>query len=240
MSTPIRILVIDDDDEIVELVTGVLKRNSMQALGVSSTAEADKALLSFDADLIVLDLMMPGEDGLEYCRRLRGISDIPVIMLTALGDDIDRILGLELGADDYLCKPFNPRELIARIKSVLRRVQEKPAGHEAVNKAYRFGPYTLFPERRMVLAEDERKIELTTGEFDLLQVMVEAAPRVLSRDQLLDMARGIDASSYDRSIDSQISRIRNKIEPDPRRPDFIKTVRNLGYVFATPVKRVEL
>ncbi len=240
MSVPPRILVLDDDPEIVELVTGVLERNEMRALGVSSTAEADKALMSFDADLIILDLMMPGEDGLTYCRRLRAKSEVPVIMLTALGDDIDRILGLELGADDYLCKPFNPRELIARIKSVLRRAQDHLSAEETVSKAYRFGAFTLFPESRVLLVEDGGEVELTAGEFDLLQVLVEAAPRVLSRDQLLDLSRGVDASSYDRSIDSQISRIRNKIEPDPRRPDFIKTVRNLGYVFATPVKRVEL
>lgn len=240
MSVPPRILVLDDDPEIVELVTGVLERNEMRVLGVSSTAEADTALLSFDADLIILDLMMPGEDGLAYCRRLRAKSEVPVIMLTALGDDIDRILGLELGADDYLCKPFNPRELIARIKSVLRRAQQHHRPEEAASKAYRFGAFTLFPDRRVLLVEGGGEVELTAGEFDLLQVLVEAAPRVLSRDQLLDLSRGVDASSYDRSIDSQISRIRNKIEPDPRRPDFIKTVRNLGYVFATPVKRLEL
>lgn len=240
MSHPFRILVVDDDHEILDLIKGVLTRNGMAPLTACSAAAADAALKDFDADLVVLDLMMPGEDGLSFCRRLRAQSNLPIIMLTALAEDVDRIVGLEIGADDYLAKPFNPRELVARIKSVLRRAQEKreAAPTTPVRTSYAFGPYTMAPLDLSLMRDGNEQIHLTSGEFALLQALVERAPRVLSRDQLLDLSRGAAANPFDRSIDSQISRIRSKIEPDPRHPRYVKTIRHLGYAFAAEVKRV--
>jgi DNA-binding response OmpR family regulator len=239
MDTAPRILVVDDDAEIRALMEGVLARSGMTARTARSAAEADTALESFAADLVVLDLMMEGEDGLSFCRRLRMRSNVAIIMLTALAEDVDRIVGLEVGADDYLAKPFNPRELVARIKSVLRRVREpEPAAGRKRNPAFAFGPFRLQPDHMSLTREDGVPVHLTSGEFALLLALVERAPRVLSRDQLLDLSRGALADPFDRSIDSQISRLRSKIEADPRHPDYIKTVRNLGYAFAAPVTQV--
>lgn len=235
-----RILVVDDDADILELVQGVLGRSGMTAQTARNAAEAETALESFPADLIVLDLMMEGEDGLSFCRRLRARSNVPIIMLTALTEDVDRIVGLEIGADDYLAKPFNPRELVARIKSVLRRARDANAGEDTGgNSRFTFGSYTLSPAQMSLARKDGRLVQLTSGEFALLLALVERAPRVLSRDQLLDLSRGAAANPFDRSIDSQISRLRNKIEADPRNPEYIKTVRNLGYAFAARVERVK-
>lgn len=239
MGTPFRILVVDDDAEILALLSGVLERGGMKVLTARNAREADALLNSVSADLIVLDLMMEGEDGLSYCKRLRMRSDVPIIMLTALAEDIDRIVGLEIGADDYLPKPFNPRELMARIKSVLRRGRERPlSGAPGGDAVYAFGPFRLDGAQRLLAHEDQGPVLLTSGEFALLRVLVERAPRVLSRDQLLDLTRGAVVSPFDRSIDSQISRLRNKIETDPRQPRYIKTVRHLGYAFAANVVRV--
>jgi DNA-binding response OmpR family regulator len=234
-----RILVVDDDADILALVEGVLERSGMTAKTARNAAEADTALASFPADLIVLDLMMEGEDGLSFCRRLRMRSNVPIIMLTALAEDVDRIIGLEIGADDYLPKPFNPRELVARIKSVLRRAREaKQVEYTGGNSVFAFGPFRLSPAQMSLTHQDGGTVHLTSGEFALLLALVERAPRVLSRDQLLDLSRGAVANPFDRSIDSQISRLRNKIEADLRYPEYIKTVRNLGYAFAANVVRV--
>lgn len=239
MGDAYRILVVDDDDDILRLLEGVLGRNGMEAQTARNATEADTALLSFPADLIVLDLMLGGEDGLSYCRRLRMQSNVPIIMLTALAEDVDRIVGLEIGADDYLAKPFNPRELVARIKSVLRRAREaRPVEDTNRTSAFTFGPFRLSPAQMSLAHQDGGPVHLTSGEFALLLALVERAPRVLSRDQLLDLSRGAAANPFDRSIDSQISRLRNKIEVDPRCPEYIKTVRNLGYAFAANVARV--
>lgn len=236
-----RILVVDDDAEILSLVEGVLTRNGMSARTATSTTEAETVLESFPADLIVLDLMMEGEDGLSFCRRLRSRSNVAIIMLTALAEDVDRIVGLEIGADDYLGKPFNPRELIARIKSVLRRGREPAANREApVSQGYAFGPFRLDPAKMSLTRDDGTPVHLTSGELALLVALVEHAPRVLSRDQLLNLSRGAVANPFDRSIDSQISRLRSKLENDPRRPEYIKTVRNLGYAFTASTKRAPL
>ena len=240
MSNGHNILVIDDDLEILSLVEVVLARNGMTAKTVTSAAEAETALETFAADLIVLDLMMEGEDGLSFCRRLRTKTSTPIIMATAIAEDVDRIVGLELGADDYLAKPFNPRELVARIKSVLRRSGEVET-LEAVShssSAFAFGPFRLHPDQMSLQREAGDPVHLTSGEFALLLALVERAPRVLSRDQLLDLSRGAVSNPFDRSIDSQISRLRYKLETDPRRPEYIKTVRNLGYAFSAAVKRV--
>jgi len=230
------VLIVDDDREILDLVKAFLERSGMQPVTAQSTQEAEAIIAEGMVDLVVLDLMMPGEDGLSYCKRLRAASNIPVIMLTALSEDVDRIVGLEIGADDYLGKPFNPRELLARIKAVMRRRDSTPEEQDQRNRrALRFGPYRLLPDQMTLLSDSESEIVLTSGEFALLLALVERAPRVLSRDMLLDLSRGVHTNPFDRSIDSQISRIRRKIEVNPRRPTYIKTVRNLGYVFSAPV-----
>lgn len=240
MQRELRILVVDDDVQILELIEGVLSRNGMEVACAQSPADADKRLETYAADLIVLDLMMAGEGGLEYCRRLRQTSPIPIIMLTALAEDIDRIVGLEVGADDYLPKPFNPRELVARIRAVMRRTGgETEARTKTRSVALEFGPYRMHPARLTLEKRDGPAITLTSGEFALLLALVDNAPQVLSRDRLLDLSRGAVANPFDRSIDSQISRLRSKIEADPRRPEYIKTIRNLGYAFAADVARVE-
>lgn len=237
MQTP-NILIVDDDTEIRELVGGLLTRHHMEPLLARNVPEAEAHLEAGRVDLIILDIMMPGEDGTSFCRRLRQDSNIPIIMLTALGEDIDRVVGLEMGADDYLPKPFNPRELVARIKNVLRRAPPvRPGESHASPQAYRFDRYTLYPETRSIVRDDGEEIVLTSGEFSLLLVLVERAPRVLNRDQLLDMSRGAAANPFDRSIDAQISRLRRKLERNPRQPALIKTVRNLGYAFAAKIER---
>jgi two-component system, OmpR family, response regulator len=232
------ILLVDDDPELLTLVSGVLERSGMHTLTAQSVAEAEAPIAEARADLVVLDLMMPGEDGLSFCRRLRATSNVPVIMLTAMAEDIDRIVGLEIGADDYLGKPFNPRELVARVKAVLRRrdTEAAPAPTTAP-RALRFGGFVLLPDQLALRDSTGADIALTSGEFALLLALVERAPRVLSRDALLDLSRGVNTNPFDRSIDSQISRIRRKIEPDPKQPQYIKTVRNLGYAFSAPVTR---
>lgn len=240
MDTANRILIVDDDREILSLMEGMLSRSGMSVMAACSADEAEKALETFAADLIVLDLMMEGEDGLSFCRRLRARSDVPIIMLTALAEDVDRIVGLEVGADDYLGKPFNPRELVARIRSVLRRSRDQAqlAGTGA-NPTLAFGPFRMQPMQMSLAKGDGTPVHLTSGEFALLLALVKHAPRVLSRDQLLDLTRGAMANPFDRSIDSQISRLRGKIEVDPRQPKYIKTVRNLGYAFAANVTRIQ-
>ncbi len=235
-----RILVVDDDRDILTLVCDLVERNGMEAAGAGNPEEADRVLNETRIDLIVLDLMMPGEDGLAYCRRLRRESRIPIIMLTALSEDVDRIVGLEFGADDYMAKPFNPRELIARIKTVLRRAPPlMPGETHRMPEQYAFGEFVLDVDQRQLRKSGGEIMTLTSGEFALLLALVEHSPRVLSRDQLLDLTRGAVANAFDRSIDSQISRLRRKIEPDRRKAQFIKTVRNLGYAFAGTVERTQ-
>ncbi|MEO1310331.1 MAG: response regulator [Pseudomonadota bacterium] len=239
MNQMLNILVVDDDAEIRALLEGLLQRNAMKPVSARSAAEARDILEQKRFDLILLDLMMPGEDGLAFCRSLREHSTVPVIMLTALNEDIDRILGLEIGADDYLPKPFHPRELLARIKSVLRRAPNvKPGESDAPVSDFEFGPYRVDVERRQVETEDGTAVDLTSGEFALLLTLLERAPRVLSRDQLLEFSRRAASNPFDRRIDSQISRLRRKLEENPRRPEYIKTVRSLGYAFAGRVRRV--
>ena len=186
-------------------------------------------------DLLVLDLMLPGEDGLSLIRKLRATSAIPVIMLTAMGEDADRIVGLEMGADDYLPKPFNPRELLARIKAVLRRINPLRPPGAAVGDVARFDGWILELGPRRLLSPTGDEIELSTGEYELLHAFITHPRRVLSRDQLLDLARGRSAVPFDRSIDIQVMRLRRKIEADPKEPRLIKTVRGGGYIFAAEV-----
>lgn len=235
MTVAPHLLVVDDDREIRELLSHFLARHGYRVSVARDGAEMMKVLDRGAFDLIVLDLMLPGEDGLSLCRKVRASSAIPVVMLTAMGEEIDRIVGLEMGADDYVAKPFNPRELLARIKAVLRRVgtarRPPPAGGRL-----RFAGFTLDTAGRRLLAADGRELRLTSGEYGLLAVFVAHPGRVLTRDQLLDLTRGRSAGPFDRSIDIQVSRLRRKIEHDPEAPEIIKTVRNGGYVFAPEVE----
>jgi two-component system OmpR family response regulator len=197
-----------------------------------------KVLADAHIDLVLLDLMLPNEDGLSICRSLRAESDIPIIMLTAKGDEVDRVIGLEMGADDYLPKPFGSRELVARIRAVLRRnPARKPESDRDKPKRYRFDRWTFDVDRRELLGEDGVAVPLSTGEFDLLLALVEHPQRTLSRDQLLDLARRRVANSFDRSMDTQVSRLRKKIEHDPGDPKLIKTVWGGGYIFTPDVSR---
>jgi two-component system OmpR family response regulator len=233
------ILVVDDDREICSLVSQFLSRHALRVTTARDGAEMMKILEAARVDLIVLDLMMPGEDGLSLCRRVRATSATPVIMLTAMGEDIDRIVGLEMGADDYLPKPFNPRELLARIKAVLRRAGTlPPASTELASggKVLSFGPWRLDLAKRELTNEANEPVLLSSGEFDLLQAFAEHPQRVLTRDQLLDLARGRAASLFDRSVDIQVMRLRRKIEADPKDPQLIKTVRSGGYMFTPTVR----
>jgi two-component system OmpR family response regulator len=233
------LLVVDDDREIRDLLAGILAKHGFRVSTAGDGREMRKALADGRIDLVVLDLMLPGEDGLALCRELRAGSELPVIMLTAMREDIDRIVGLEIGADDYLPKPFNPRELLARIRAVLRRTRgafREPA-RGPVGGLLRFAGLCLDRVGRRLTTADGREIELTGGEFDLLTIFAERLGRVLSREQLLDLTRGREATAFDRSIDSQISRLRRKLEPDSARPALIKTVRSSGYVFTPTVER---
>jgi two-component system phosphate regulon response regulator OmpR len=228
-----RILVVDDDLRLRDLLNRYLFEQGFSVYVAQDAAAMDKLLGRERFDLIVLDLMMPGEDGLSVCRRLRGAKDtIPIIMLTAKGDDVDRIVGLEMGADDYLPKPFNPRELVARIRAVLRRrTAPLPPGAPAVEEGQMsFGQVTIDLATR-ALTRAGSTIALTTGEFALLKVLL-THPRVpLSRDKLMELARGREYEVFDRAIDVQISRLRKLVEPDPQHPVHIQTVWGFGYVF---------
>lgn len=230
------LLIVDDHREIRELVSRALVREGFRVSAAADGREMRKVLADARIDLIVLDLMLPGEDGLSLCRTLRAGSSIPIIMLTAKGDEIDRVVGLELGADDYISKPFGSRELIARIKAVLRRTGND-GGTDQPPRArhFCFNGWRLDTGARELLREDGVTVPLSTGEFDLLMVLIERPQRVLSRDQLLDLARGRAASAFDRSIDTQVSRLRKKLEVDPAQPEIIKTVWGGGYMFAPSV-----
>lgn len=230
------ILVVDDDREIRDLLGRFLRKHGFRVDAAADGREMQAALAGGRFDLLVLDLMLPGEDGLSLCRRVRAGSDLPIVMLTAIGEDTDRIVGLEMGADDYIAKPFNPRELLARIRAVLRRSQgPAPAAPAEDGRVLRFLGWCLDPGRRNLQAPDGTVVDLTGGEFTLLLALAEHPGRVLTRDQLLDLTRGREAGPFDRSVDVQVSRLRRKLEDDPKRPGIIKTVRGGGYVFAAEV-----
>jgi len=233
------ILIVDDDREICSLTSQILTRHGFRVSTARDGIEMFRVMEAARIDLVVLDLMLPGEDGLTLCRRLRGESTIPVVMLTAMGEEIDRIVGLEMGADDYLPKPFNPRELLARIKAVLRRTnQVSSAGADIVSngRILSFESWQLDLTKRELRKTDGEIVPLSSGEFDLLQAFAEHPQRVLNRDQLLDLSRGRAAALYDRSIDIQVMRLRRKIEMDPKDPQLIKTVRSGGYMFTATVR----
>ena len=228
-----KILVVDDDLRLRDLLKRYLTEQGFAVDTVADSASMERQLQRVRYDLVVLDLMLPGEDGLAICRRLRAAgSDVSIIMLTAKGDDVDRILGLEMGADDYLAKPFNPRELVARIHAVLRRrrTPEMPGAPSAEERIVEFGPYALNLATR-TLTREGRNVPLTTGEFSLLKVLASHPSEPMSRDKLMDLARGREHESYDRSIDVQVSRLRRLLGEDPQSPRYIQTVWGFGYVF---------
>lgn len=227
-----KILVVDDDMRLRGLLERYLMEQSYQVRTAANAEQMDRLLARENFHMIVLDLMLPGEDGLSICRRLRQKeNDIPIIMLTAKGDEVDRIIGLELGADDYLPKPFNPRELLARIKAVLRRKSKDIPGAPAMEESLiNFGRFTLNLATREMQKDDEH-IPLTSGEFAVLKALVTHPREPLSRDKLMNLARGRDYSALERSIDVQVSRLRRMLEEDPANPRYIQTVWGLGYVF---------
>ena len=233
------LLIVDDNREIRDLLSRFLRKHGYRVDTVGDGRAMWQALSAGRFDLVVLDLMLPGEDGLSLCRRLRATSALPVIMLTAIGEDADRIVGLEIGADDYVTKPFNPRELLARVKAVLRRsAQPRPTSEgDADEQVLVFEGWRLDLGTRELNAPDGALMPLTAGEFDLLAAFAEHPGRVLNRDQLLDLTRGRSAQPFDRSIDVQLSRLRRKIEADPKEPRLIKTVRGGGYVLSCKVAR---
>ncbi|MGF6228027.1 two-component system OmpR family response regulator [Inquilinus ginsengisoli] len=231
------IAVVDDHRDIRDLVGKYLSQHGYRVSVAESAAALRRMLERSAPDLIVLDVMMPGEDGLSLCRYLRGTGEVPVILLTAMAEDTDRIIGLEIGADDYLTKPFNPRELLARIKAVLRRVHSLPPQRGRLKaKALRFDRWLLDVGRRELVGEDGVAVALSTAEFRLLNAFLDHAGLVLSRDQLLDLTVGRAADSFDRSIDNQVSRLRKKIEADPKVPALIKTHWGGGYSFVAEVE----
>ncbi len=230
MDTSPHILVVDDHADIREPLKKYLVKNGYRVSVADGGRQMREQLRTGAIDLVVLDVMMPGEDGLALCRHLRETTQLPVILLTAMAEETDKIVGLEMGADDYVTKPFNPRELLARIKAVLRRAQSMPKPRDAVAvKRYRFERWTLDVARRELVAKDGAATPLSTAEFRLLSVLLERPGMVLSRDALLDLTSGREANVFDRSIDNQISRLRKKIEADPKNPVLIQTVWGGGY-----------
>jgi two-component system OmpR family response regulator len=230
------ILVVDDDKEIRTLLSGFLVRHGYRVSVAQNGAAMMQTLAGARIDLVILDIMMPGEDGLSLCRRLRANDTTPIIMLTAVGEETDRVVGLEMGADDYLTKPFSMRELLARIRAVLRRAAMPAPGSPAgTRRVFEFAGWRLDVTRRQLYSLAKALVDLRAAEFDLLLALVERPQHVLTRDQLLDLARGRAATAFDRSIDVHISRLRQRIEVDPKEPDLIKTVRSEGYVFSALV-----
>ncbi len=234
---PARVLLVEDDPEISGMVAEVLTESGFSVSAVLSASGIDEILSDGGGvDVVVLDIMLPGEDGLSVCKRLRASSTIPIIMLTALKEDVDRIVGLEIGADDYLTKPFNPRELVARIRALLRRSQGEPSPRVSRSRPLQFFGWRIDPAARQLEAPDRVVVALTSAEFDVLYAFCRNPGKVLSREQLLELTHGGLAGPIERSIDVHVSRIRQKIETDPGDPRLIKTVRLGGYIFTPAVE----
>lgn len=230
------ILVVDDHRDIRESLVRTLKTEGLRATPADGASQARKILKTRQIDLVLLDIMMPGEDGLSLCRSIVESSGIPVILLTARVEETDRIVGLEIGADDYVTKPFSPRELLARIKAVLRRTRALPPGQRPPeSELLQFAGWTLHVPQRNLETADGVTVPLSTGEFRLLMAFLTHPRMVLTRDQLLDLTQGREAQAFDRSIDNQVSRLRRKLADDPKTPHFIKTVRGGGYCFSSAV-----
>jgi two-component system OmpR family response regulator len=236
MDAPDHILIVDDDAEIRHLLSQYLGKNGLRVTAAADGRAMWQALDAGRIDLIVLDLMLPGDDGLTLCRNLRAKSDVPVIMLTARGEETDRIVGLEMGADDYLAKPFSARELLARIKAILRRARSLPENLQPESVRHiRFGEWVLDTAHRQLISALNVVVPLSGAEYRLLRIFLSHPNRVLNRDQLVDLTQGKEADPLDRSIDVQVSRLRNRLGDDSREPRLIKTVRGEGYVLAVDV-----
>ena len=233
------ILLVDDERSIREPLAAYLGKNGFRITQAEDASAARTMLSAYAIELVILDIMMPGEDGLSLCRHIRAASELPIILVTARTEDTDRILGLEMGADDYVLKPFNPRELVARIRAVLRRAGSGEVRQRAPESAsYAFGDWILKAGERTLVDKEGLSVPLSTGEFNLLLALVTRPRQVLSRDQLLDLTKGREAAAFDRSVDNQISRLRRKIESDPKEPALIKTVWGGGYTLAADVSRL--
>ena len=234
---PIRILLVDDEATLREPLAAYLARQGFVVREAASAAAARSAMLETTPDLVLLDVMMPGEDGLSLCRHLVESKSVPTILLTAKGEPTDRIVGLEIGADDYVVKPFEPRELVARIRSVLRRAVRAPAAPED-DALYAFEGWQLDPLKRRLIDPEGAMVPISTAEFRLLTAFLDRPRQVIDRDRLLDLVQGREAHLFDRAVDNQVSRLRRKIEADTRNPHFIQTVRGGGYRFAADVRRI--
>lgn len=233
-----RVLLVEDDAEIGALISRYLDNNAMEVTVVENGEAMDAAFAKNGFDVLILDLNLPGEDGFSICRRVRTTQSIPIIIVTAQGEDVDKILGLEMGADDYVVKPFNSRELLARIRAVLRRAEpQSRADESAAGQAYLFAGWRLDLLAREVVSPNGTKVAMTGAEFDLLHALCENPNRVLTRDQLINMTHGPTSGPYERSIDVLISRLRQKIEKDPRNPSIIQTIRSEGYMLSAAVTR---
>ncbi|WP_136162820.1 response regulator [Sphingomonas flavalba] len=233
------LLLVDDERSIREPLAAYLARNGFRVTQAADAAAARDRLAGYAIDLVILDIMMPGEDGLSLCRHIRETSDLPVVLLTAMAEETDRIVGLEMGADDYVVKPFSPRELVARIKVILRRAARGGVRQQAPEtQSYVFAGWVLKAGERALVDRDGVTVPLSTGEFNLMLAFATHPRQVLSRDQLLDLAQGREANAFDRAIDNHISRLRRKIEEDPKAPALIKTVWGGGYTLAADVTRL--
>lgn len=232
------LLLVDDEASIRDPLSKYLERQGFRVTEAGDSATARSALLSYDIDLVLLDIMMPGEDGLSLCRHISANDGPPVILLTAKSEETDRIIGLEIGADDYVVKPFSPRELVARIKVVLRRISSGVPKPERMGESYHFAGWTLNTAEQSLYDPEGVLVPLSSGEHRMLEVLVARAGQVLTRDQLLDLTRGREGGPFDRAIDNQVSRLRRKIEIDAKDPQHIKTIWGGGYRFSTEVKRV--
>lgn len=233
VSTPARVLVVDDDPALRELLRDYLGVSGFQVDEAADGEQMRQRLSARPPDIVVLDIMLPGEDGLSLARSLRRESNLPILMLSARGEEIDRVVGLELGADDYLPKPFSPRELLARIRALLRRTglaAQAGSGPVAPPRRFAFGPYVLDDDARRLLRGDS-EVSLNGAELELLRVFVRHPNRVLSRDDLIGWLKGYERDAYDRSVDVRVTRLRRKIETDPARPQYVRTVRGEGYLF---------
>lgn len=236
----LHILIVDDDSEIRDLLSDYLQQHNFRVSVARNGDEMWRVLKKAQIDLVVLDIMLPGDDGITLCRKLRTESDVMIVMLSAVGEETDRVIGLEVGADDYLAKPFSPRELLARIKALTRRItgplaDQRKARHLAELPLIRFNDWQLDQNKRRLIAPDGVTVPLSTAEYELLIAFLENPNRVLNRDQLLDLTKGRESQPFDRTIDVQVARLRKKIEEDPKNPQMIQTIRGGGYQFKAEV-----
>ena len=231
------LLIVDDDRGICDLLGRFFREHGFNTILAKNGTEMMEQLNKQAVDLIILDIMLPGEDGMTLCRKLRTTSQVPIVMLTAISEEIERILGLEMGADDYISKPFNPRELLARVKAILRRSTPSDVVEDQEQIVFRFQDWELNKTARQLKSPEDLEISLSSGEYTLLLAFLERPQQVLSRDRLLDLTRNRSAGPFDRSIDIQISRLRSKIEEDPKNPQLIKTIRGGGYILTAAVER---